>query len=171
MFRYLALLNLTHAAATSFPGVDPLLDIMREECLAIFATHTRADVRATQEAIEKGMRHATHFCDVFPAPEERDLGVRPCGAVEAILADERVTVDFILDGEHVAPVAVQMALKAKGPLGVRLITDSNMGAGLSPGRYLFGKEEIEFAYEGGPARMTEKASHPGSLAGSGLAMD
>ena len=63
-----------------------------------FITHTKADVKQTQAAIEGGARHATHFYDVFYAPDETDGGVRPCGAVEAILADGRVSVDFILDG-------------------------------------------------------------------------
>ncbi len=31
--------------------------------------------------------------------------------------------------------------------------------------------EIEFAYQGGPARITDKSDKPGVLAGSGLTMD
>jgi len=42
---------------------------------------------------------------------------------------------------------------------------------MPPGRYHFGCEEIEFAYEGAPARMTEKARNPGALTGSGLTLD
>ncbi len=114
-----------------------------------------------------GARHATHFYDVFPCPEVTEPGVRPCGAVEAILADERVSVDFILDGVHVDPVAVRMALKCK-PENVCLITDANVGAGLEPGRFTFGNSgEIEFAYKGAPARSVEGKY----LAGSGLTMD
>ena len=30
--------------------------------------------------------------------------------------------------------------------------------------------EVDFAYEGAPARMTENSEHPGGLAGSGLTM-
>ncbi|MFB3902381.1 MAG: hypothetical protein ACE15E_02925 [Acidobacteriota bacterium] len=69
-------------------------------------THTAATVEQTVEAIEAGARHATHFYDVFPCPPETEPGARPCGAVEAILADPRLSVDFILDGEHVHPVDV-----------------------------------------------------------------
>lgn len=137
----------------------------------VFITHTRANVKQTQLAIEAGASHATHFYDVFPCPDEIDPGVRPCGVVEAVLADERVSVDFIVDGEHVDPVAVKMALQCKGPDKVCLITDANIGAGNPPGVYQFGDEKVEFKYQGGPARMTADSAVPGGLAGSGLTMD
>lgn len=152
-------------------GVLDLIPLMAAGPTPVFMTHTIANVEQTQAAIEVGACHATHFYDVFPTPEVTEGGRRPCGAVEAILADPRVTVDFILDGVHVHPVAVQMALQCKGPGGVCLITDANAGAGMPPGRYRFGCDEIEFAYEGAPARMTEKARNPGGLTGSGLTLD
>ncbi|MBE9510159.1 MAG: N-acetylglucosamine-6-phosphate deacetylase [Bacteroidetes bacterium] len=155
-----------------FENIMDLIPIMAADNTPVFMTHTAANVEQTQAAIEAGVRHATHFYDVFPCPAETDPGVRPCGAVEAILADDRVSVDFILDGVHVNPVAVRMALACKSPDGVCLITDSNVGAGLQPGRYIFGKSgEIEMKFEGGPARLTENNNMPGGLAGSGLTMD
>jgi N-acetylglucosamine-6-phosphate deacetylase len=135
-------------------------------------THTGASVEQTQAAIAAGARHATHFYDVFPVPAITEPGVRPCGAVEAILADPRVSVDFIVDGVHVNPIAVQMALQCKGPDRVCLITDANIGAGLPGGRYQFAAGiEVEIAGPGQPARMTEKSGLPGGLAGSGLTLD
>jgi N-acetylglucosamine-6-phosphate deacetylase len=151
-------------------GIDKLLPLMTRDNTPVFMTHTAATVKETQAAIELGVRHATHFYDVFPCPAVSDPGVRPCGAVEAVLADKRVSVDFILDGVHVDPVAVQMALacKSEGPGRVCLITDSNVGAGLEPGRFVFGNSgEIEFAYKGAPARLVKD----NTLAGSGLTMD
>lgn len=158
--------------APDFDGIAELIPIMAQNNTPVFMTHTKASVKQTQAAIDSGARHATHFYDVFPCSAEADSGVRPCGAVEAILADERVSVDFILDGEHVDPIAVKMALICKGRDKVCLITDANIGAGLPPGRYRgFGNCEVEFAYPGGPARLTENSKHPGCLAGSGLTMD
>ena len=99
-------------------------------------------------------------------------GCVPAARSRAILADPRASVDFILDGEHVDPVAVRMALACKGPDRVCLVSDANRGAGLPPGRYRFGRHEVEFAYEGGPARFTaEHPAAPGALAGSGLTLD
>ena len=157
--------------APDFEGIRDLLPLMTASGVPAFMTHTRATVEQTQSAIEAGARHATHFYDVFPVPAETEPGVRPAGAVEAILADPRVSVDFILDGVHVHPVAVKMAIQCKGPGGVCLITDANVGAGLPGGRYRFGAEEVEIAGPGQPARLTEKSRFPGALAGSGLTMD
>jgi N-acetylglucosamine-6-phosphate deacetylase len=160
------------SVSPDFEGILDLIPLMARNGTPVFATHTAAGVEQTQAAIDAGVRHATHFYDVFPCPSEKDPGVRPCGAVEAILADPRVSVDFILDGEHVHPVAVKLALKCKGPDGVSLITDSNVGAGLAPGvRYHFAGYDIIFEYDGGPARMTEDSPIPGGLAGSGLTLD
>lgn len=151
-------------------GIEKLIPIMAENNTPVFMTHTAANVEETQRAIELGARHATHFYDVFPCPAVTEPGVRPCGAVEAILADERVSVDFILDGVHVDPVAVKMSLisKKQGPGKVCLVTDANVGAGLEPGQFSFGNlGEICFAYKGAPARSVKD----NTLAGSGLTME
>ncbi|MFB3904769.1 MAG: N-acetylglucosamine-6-phosphate deacetylase [Acidobacteriota bacterium] len=160
------------SVSPDFAGILGLLPIMAADRTPVFMTHTSATVDQTTAAIEAGVRHATHFYDVFPAPPEVEPGVRPCGAVEAVLADPRVSVDFILDGEHVAPIACRMALACKGIEGVALITDANVGAGLPPGRvYRFADYGVTFAYAGGPARMMEDGPLPGALAGSGLTLD
>jgi N-acetylglucosamine-6-phosphate deacetylase len=151
-------------------GIENLIPLMARDNTPVFITHTAANVEQTRRAIELGARHATHFYDVFPCPSVADPGVRPCGAVEAILADDRVSVDFILDGVHVDPIAIKMALvsKRQGPGTVCLITDANVGAGLGTGRFVFGGSgEIEFAYKGAPARLVKD----NTLAGSGLTMD
>ena len=151
-------------------GIEKLIPSMAANDTPVFMTHTAATVEQTRLAIELGVRHATHFYDVFPCPAVSEPGVRPCGAVEAILADERVSVDFILDGVHVDPVAVKMSLisKRKGPGKVCLVTDANVGAGLEPGQFSFGNlGDICFAYKGAPARSVKD----NTLAGSGLTMD
>jgi N-acetylglucosamine-6-phosphate deacetylase len=163
--------NSVFSISPDFDRIVDLLPIMTANNMPAFITHTQASVEQTLEALAAGACHATHFYDVFPIPEEYEPGARSCGAVEAILADPTVSVDFILDGEHVKPISVQMALQCKGPDRVCLITDSNIGAGLPPGRYKFFDYEIEYAYQGGPARMTENTIWPGGLCGSGLTMD
>jgi len=160
------------STSPEFEGLRDLLPLMTEGGGPVFITHTAATAEETRAAIAGGACHATHFYNVFRAPAETEPGVRPSGAVEAILADPTVSVDFILDGVHVAPVTVQMVLECKGPDRVCLITDANAGAGLPPGRYTgVGGLELEFESEGAPARLTERSHMPGALAGSGLTMD
>ena len=160
------------AVSPEVENASELISLMKSDGNPVFITHTAADVKQTLSAIEAGAQHATHFYDVFPCPSEQDPGVRPCGAVEAILADPEVSVDFILDSEHVDPVAVKMALACKGVEKVCLITDASPGAGLPPGVYEgIGDIEVSFSYEGAPARGTDNSPFPGGLAGSGLTMD
>ncbi|MCC7349982.1 MAG: amidohydrolase family protein [Phycisphaerales bacterium] len=148
-------------------NIIPVIEWLMERDVVPFITHTAATPEQTQQAIDAGARHATHFYDVFPVPPVREPGVRPCGAVETILADRRCTVDFVCDGVHVEPIAIKAAIAAKGYEGVLLTTDSNIGAGMPEGVY-----ETPWGYkvrvrDGDGARHAEQ----GFLAGSALTMD
>ncbi len=149
-------------------GILPVIELLVAEGVVPFITHTGASLAETQRALDAGARHATHFYDVFYAPPETDLGVRPVGCVEAVLADTRATVDFICDGVHVEPTAIRMALLCKGWEGVVMITDSNIGAGLPAGEYdtPWGLR-IRVAPETG-ARILPPHHFAGALAGSAL---
>ncbi len=152
------------------PEQENIVPVIRRLCernIQVFITHTRASVDQTRAAIDAGACHATHFYDVFPVPEETDAGVRPVGAVETILADPAVSVDFICDGVHVHPMAVRAAAVAKGWQRVVLITDSNIGTGLPPGEYDTPWGFRVRVHPGEAARHATK----GFLAGSALTMD
>ncbi len=154
------------------PGIVPVIEHLVERRIVPFITHTKADVEQTERAIAAGARHATHFYDVFPAPPETEPGVRSAGVVEAVLADPRISVDFIADGVHVHPVAIRAALAAKGWQKVVAITDANIGAGLNEGVY-----PTTWGYEvrvrrGDAARIHRPGQREdGWLAGSALTMD
>jgi len=154
------------------PNILPIIERLRERQISVFLTHTRASVAETQVAIAAGARHATHFYDVFPVPNETEAGVRPIGAVEAILAEPACSVDFICDGIHVDPLVIRMTLAVKGWRGIVAITDSNIGAGRDDGIY-----DTPWGYavrvKNGDAVRIHDSSHPlnGLLAGSALTMD
>jgi N-acetylglucosamine-6-phosphate deacetylase len=160
------------AAMSVSPEVQDILPVIERLCeLAIvpIITHTRATVEQTQAAIDAGARHATHFYDVFPVPQEVDPGVRPVGAVETILADPRCSVDFVADGVHVHPTAIRAVLAAKGFRNIMLTTDSNVGAGWPPGTYDWPLGKI---ITGNAARIHRPGSPlDGALAGSTLTTD
>jgi len=149
------------------PGILPLITELRRRDIRVFLTHTRATVEQTEAALAAGACHATHFYTVFYAPPESDPGVRPSGAVEAILADAGATVDFIADGLHVHPAAIRAAVAAKGWSGVTLITDSNIGAGLPAGVY---PTKWGFSVRVSPESAARHATE-NTLAGSALTMD
>jgi N-acetylglucosamine-6-phosphate deacetylase len=154
------------------PNILPVIEYLCGCGIVPFITHTAATAGQTLAAFEAGVRHATHFYDVFPAPPVTEPGVRPVGAVEAVLADPRCTADFICDGVHVDPLAIRSTVAAKGYRGVILITDSNIGAGLPAGRF-----DTPWGFPvrtpgDGPARIDDPGSPKhGLLAGSSLTMN
>ncbi len=153
-------------------NIIPVIERLREKNIVPFVTHTRASVAQSRAAIAAGARHATHFYDVFPIPDEKDLGVRPVGAVEVYLEDPSATVDFIADGCHVDPVVIQLAVRLKTTANVAVITDANIGAGLPPGVY-----DTPWGYPvrvkpGNGARIDDPGhDYYGELAGSALTMN
>jgi len=149
------------------PNILPIIRRLRQEKITVFLTHTRAEVEETEAALDAGAVHATHFYDVFYAPAEKEPGARPVGAVEAILADPRASVDFIADGVHVHPTAIRAAVAAKTWAGVVLITDSNIGAGLPAGVY---DTPWGFQVKVAPNDAARHATK-NFLAGSALTMD
>jgi N-acetylglucosamine-6-phosphate deacetylase len=162
------------AAMSISPDTENILPIvgwLAARGVQPFITHTRADYDQTVAAIEYGAQHATHFYDVFPLPDPTDGGVRPVGAVEALLADRRCTVDFICDGVHVHPGAIRLALAAKGFEGICLITDANIGAGLPAALYHRPSRLPIYVAPGKGARV-EAPGDPrhGGLSGSALTM-
>lgn len=160
------------SVAPEVENIIPVIERLVERSVTPFITHTRASVEQTLKAIDAGARHATHFYDVFPVPEETDPGVRPVGVVETILGDPHATCDFICDGIHVHPMAIRAAVAAKGWQGVSLITDASFGAGMPPGDY-----DTPWGYpvhiEPGGAPRIADPDHPmvGGLAGSALTMN
>ena len=162
------------AAMSIAPDAENILPVIQRLCekgIVPFITHTRATLSETRAAIDAGARHATHFYNVFPAPEPPEPGVHPVGAIETILADPRCSVDLICDGVHVHPTVLQATLAAKGPERFLLITDANVGAGMPEGVYPApGGYDVRVSPS--DAARIHSPDHPfrGTLAGSTLTM-
>jgi len=154
------------------PNILPVIRRLRERGVVPFVTHTRASLPQARAALEAGACHATHLYDVFPLPPEIDSGVRAPGVVELFLADPGATVDVIADGCHVDPLLVQLTARVKGPRGLCLITDSNVGAGLPPGDYPTPWGYPVHVAPGRGARIADpQRPNCGALAGSALTMN
>ena len=121
--------------------------------------HTAATYDQTLAAIDAGVRHCTHLFNAMPPLEHRGPG-----AVGALLADPRATVELIADGVHVHPAILRLAWLARGPESVALVTDAMSAAGLPPGDYTFLGRRV--SVRDGAVRLLD-----GTLAGSVLTMD
>ena len=131
----------------------------RERGLVVSLGHTNATYDQFRAGIAEGATLVTHL---FSAMSQ--FHHRTPGAAGAALIDERVSVGLIVDGIHCHPASVRLALKAKGVERTFLVSDMIAGAGLGPGDYVLGGQNVHV--DGSSARLAD-----GTLAGSVLTMD
>ncbi|CAM3658124.1 N-acetylglucosamine-6-phosphate deacetylase [Rheinheimera salexigens] len=120
--------------------------------------HSNADVATVQAALAAGATGFTHLYNAMSG-----LNSRAPGMVGAALADADSWCGIILDGYHLHPVAAKVALAAKAPGKLILVTDA-----MSP----VGTTDTEFAFfDGVVSREGNKLTNQqGQLAGSVLDM-
>ncbi len=115
--------------------------------------HSNSDYNMALEGIRAGASIFTHLFNAMVGIHHREPGT-----VGAALTGDAY-VEIISDGMHIHPAVVKIAINAKGPEGVVLVTDSMHAAGHGQGEYDFGGYKI--VIEGGVAKQED-----GTLAGS-----
>jgi N-acetylglucosamine-6-phosphate deacetylase len=120
--------------------------------------HTDATYAESQAAIAAGCSHATHLFNAM-----RGLHHREPGAVTAALLADDVMAELILDGFHLHPAIVELALRVKGKERIILVTDAMRAKCLQAGSYDLGGQTVNV--KDGQARLAN-----GTLAGSVLQM-
>lgn len=121
--------------------------------------HTNATYEEAQLAIDAGATSGTHTYNAMTPLTHRAPGV-----VGAVMINDSVYAELILDGVHVNYAAAKALLCAKGKEKVILITDSLEAAGLENGKYLLGNQGVYV--KDGEARLID-----GTLAGSIVSMN
>ena len=103
----------------------------------ISAGHTNA----TYPVIENALRHGiTGFTHLFNAMSP--LGSRDPGVVGAALHDANSWCGIIVDGHHVSPVVLQIALRCKRHDRFMLVTDAMPSVGTTQGSFLLQGKKI-----------------------------
>jgi N-acetylglucosamine-6-phosphate deacetylase len=118
--------------------------------------HTEATLDQTRAAIDAGATVGTHLFNAM-----RPIHHREPGPIIALLADSRVTVEFIGDGVHVAP-SLYRHVNHFGTDGVSLITDAMPAAGGNDGSYRLGS--LAVTVEEGIAQVAGTQTIAGSTA-------
>jgi N-acetylglucosamine-6-phosphate deacetylase len=120
--------------------------------------HTNGNFGDAALGTNAGATVITHFMNAM------DKGLNDASFASFVIADERLTVELILDGEH---VPFKIAKEIYAAVGNRLIfvTDAMAAAGSNDGHYTIGKLPVRV--EKGVARLETN----GALAGSTLTMD
>ncbi len=145
--------------APELPNALELLQILVENEVVVAIGHTQADFELARRAFGVGARLLTHAFNAMPG-----IGHRAPGPVVAAFEDERVTLELVLDGEHVHPDVAALAFRS-APGRIALITDSMAAAGAPDGDYRLGTLAVEV--RGGVAHLAGTES----LAGSTLTQD
>ena len=131
---------------------------LTERGVVVAAGHTDATFEQVTAALDKGLAGFTHLYNAMT-----QLGSRAPGAVGAALDDPRSWCGLIVDGHHVHPAALRVALRAKGADKLALVTDAMPTVGSEVKEFRLGGRRI-VARDG---RCTDDA---GTLAGSDLDM-
>ena len=124
----------------------------------VSAGHTNATYEQMRAALDDGVTAVTHLFNAMSP-----LATREPGVVGAALADERCWCGVIVDGRHVHPAVLRLAMRAKGPERFMLVTDAMSCVGT-------GQEE--FMLQGKRVRVRDGAcvDEAGVLSGSALDM-
>src|SRR5882672_1272049 len=144
--------------APELEGAAELISEATRRGVCVSLGHSDADLEATQRGVAAGARHATHTFNAM-----RPLDHRRPGILGAVLTDNRLSADMIVDGVHLDPAIVSLVANAKGPEQTVLITDATAATGMPDGRYRLGSIEVDV--------KDGKCMADGKLAGSVLTMD
>jgi N-acetylglucosamine-6-phosphate deacetylase len=117
------------------PGAPELIRDLTARGIVCSLAHTQATMEQARAAVDAGARLVTHLFDTFVPPVMADPGVYPAGLVDYLLVEDRLMVEIIADGMHVAPLLVEKSFRCKPPDRLAFVTDSNLGAGAPPGKY------------------------------------
>ncbi len=122
--------------------------------------HTAATFQETLAAIDAGATHATHLFNAMSG-----LHHRTPGAAAALLMDERVIAELIIDGLHIAPEMIRFVFHTKKLAHLVFVTDAMHAKCLKNGEYTFGGQAVILQDQA--ARLKKN----GALAGSTLCLN
>jgi N-acetylglucosamine-6-phosphate deacetylase len=157
--QYRAAVGIVTLAPELPGGIDLVRDLVTAGHLVSIG-HSGATFEEAREAIEAGVRHATHLYNRMSP-----LTARAPGVVGAAFESEAVAAEVICDGFHVHPSAVAVAVRMKSAQRLIAITDGTAGSGLPVG--------ARARLGGRPIVVTRHSAllEDGTLAGSTLTMD
>ncbi len=100
------------------------LDRLRAAGVVLSAGHSAASASEVETALRHGLSGFTHLYNAMTPTTAREPGV-----VGAALADERSYCGLIVDGKHVDPRVLRLALRTKRSDRFMLVTDAMPAAG------------------------------------------
>ncbi|MFN3230484.1 MAG: N-acetylglucosamine-6-phosphate deacetylase [Asticcacaulis sp.] len=145
---------------TAAPEANPLPIVRKlaDAGVLVVAGHTDASFDQAQAGFDAGMCGVTHLFNAMSPLKAREPGM-----VGAALINDQIWCPVIVDGHHVHPATLKLALKLKPRGRLFLVTDAMPSVGLEADHFVLQGRKIHVA-EG----MCQSAD--GTLAGSDLNM-
>jgi N-acetylglucosamine-6-phosphate deacetylase len=143
-----------------WPQAPRFIEAITQQGVVASIGHTRASAAQISDAVSAGATLSTHLGNGADA-----LLPRHPNYLWEQLAEDRLAASFIVDGFHLPPSFLNVALRAKGLERSLLVTDAVMPAGRPPGAYRLGEVEVEL-HPDGSVRLAGGTR----LAGSALTM-
>ena len=130
---------------------------LSESGVKVCAGHTNASFDETRGALAAGITGFTHLFNAMTAMQSRSPGVIPAALESSAFCG------VIVDGKHVHPAMLRLALRAKSDRRLMLVTDAMPVVGTDMDHFHLGGRRI--GIRDGACR-----SEDGTLAGSALSM-
>lgn len=146
--------------APEVEGAIPLIEHLLNAGVVVSIGHTNASQQDIQNAIAAGATMTTHLGNGAHQTVPRHENY----IIYQMAADE-LAAGLIVDGIHLPPAFVKVAIRAKGLERSILVTDAVTPAGCPPGIYKIGDIEVELSADNRVERTDTRR-----LAGSALQM-
>ena len=147
--------------APEWPQSLRYIEAIAAEGVVASIGHTNATTQQLADAVSAGATLSTHLGNgAHPV-----LRRHPNYLWEQ-LAEDRLMADFIVDGIHLPPSFLKVALRAKTVARSVLVTDAAAPAGCPPGHYQLGEQAVELTADNRVMLVGKER-----LAGSALRMD
>jgi N-acetylglucosamine-6-phosphate deacetylase len=148
-----------HTLAPERPGALDAIRRLAAAGVLVSIGHSDATAAEAEAAADAGARMVTHLFNAMRPLHHREPGVIGQG-----LVDPRLTCGLIADLHHVLGPVCRLAFAA-APGRMVLVTDAVAAAGMPPGTYDLGGQQVSVDPLGLPRRAD------GTIAGSGLRLD
>lgn len=143
--------------APEMPGAIPFIENLASKGISVALGHSGCSFDEALAAKAAGAKHITHFFNGMPQTHHREPGLVGAG----LMTD--LSIEWIADGVHFREEWFSFLLNHKKEKSI-LVTDAMCAAGLCPGHYDLGGQDV--VVDETSARLTS-----GVLAGSILTMD
>ncbi len=147
--------------APDWPESCRYIEAITAEGVVASIGHTSATAQQIADAVGAGATLSTHLGNGAHPVMRRHPNY-----IWEQLAEDRLMADFIVDGIHLPPSFLKVALRAKTLARSVLVTDAAAPAGCPPGRYQLGEQAVELTADNRVMLVGQER-----LAGSALRMD